>query len=134
MDIEGAEWAVLLNVSRNTLIRFRIIVIELHNLERLMDKHAFELIKATFERLLQDFYVVHNHPNNYGRIVRCGSLIIPRVLEMTLIRKDRATSIEFASTFPHPLDTRNDMSRADIPLPDLWFRQVRSNDGPWNRP
>jgi hypothetical protein len=44
MDIEGAEWHVLLNVSRDTLRRFRIIVIELHDLERLMDKHAFVII------------------------------------------------------------------------------------------
>jgi hypothetical protein len=124
MDIEGAEWPVLLNVSRHTLRRFRIIVIELHDLERLMDKHAFVIIKATFERLLEDFYIVHNHPNNYGWMVRCHSLVIPRVLEMTLIRKDRVTSTEFARTFPHPLDAKNDVSRPDIPLPPPWFHNV----------
>jgi hypothetical protein len=124
MDIEGAEWPVLLNVSRDTLRRFRIIVIELHDLERLMDKHAFVIIQATFERLLQDFYIVHNHPNNYGWIVRCHSLVIPRVVEMTLIRKDRVTSIEFARTFPHPLDAKNDINRPDIPLPRFWFHQT----------
>jgi hypothetical protein len=99
MDIEGAEWAVLLNVSRDTLRRFRIIVIEMHDLERLMDKHAFFIIKSTFERLLDDFYIVHNHPNNYGRSVRHGSFVIPRVQEMTLIRKDRVKSMRFARTF-----------------------------------
>jgi hypothetical protein len=124
MDIEGAEWIVLLNVSHKTLRRFRMIVIELHDLERLMDKHAFGIIKATFERLLQDFYIVHNHPNNYGRTVRSGSLVIPRVLEMTLIRKDRVTSTQFARIFPHPLDAKNDLKRADIPLPAPWFHQV----------
>jgi Methyltransferase FkbM domain len=124
MDIEGAEWVVLLNVSHDTLRRFRVIVIELHDLERLMDKHAFGMIKATFERLLQDFYVVHNHPNNFGRTVRCGSLVIPRVLEMTLIRKDRVTSTQYARLFPHPLDAQNDVKRADIPLPAPWFHQV----------
>ena len=44
MDIEGTEWSVLLNVSRATLLRFRILVIEFHDLERLMDKHAFTII------------------------------------------------------------------------------------------
>jgi hypothetical protein len=124
MDIEGAEWPVLLNVSRDTLRRFRIIVIELHDLERLMDKHAFVIIRATFERLLEDFYIVHNHPNNHGWTVRCHSLVIPRVLEMTLIRKDRVTSTEFARTFPHPLDAKNDVNRPEIPLPPPWFHQV----------
>jgi hypothetical protein len=124
MDIEGAEWPVLLNVSRDTLRRFRILVIELHDLERLMDKHAFSIIKSTFERLLQDFYIVHNHPNNYGRSVRYHSFVIPRVQEMTLIRKDRVNSKRFATEFPHPLDRTNDVSGPDTPLPPEWFHQT----------
>ena len=123
MDIEGAEWQVLLNVSRQLLRRFRIIVVELHDLERLMDKHAFAIIAAAFERLLQDFHVVHNHPNNYGRSVRCGSLVIPRVQEMTLLRKNRGESIGFARGFPHPWDKKNDVDGPDLPLPPEWFRQ-----------
>jgi hypothetical protein len=124
MDIEGAEWPVLLNVSRAILRRFRIIVIELHDLERLMDKHGFLVIKATFERLLQDFYIVHNHPNNYGGTVRCGTLAIPRVLEMTLIRKDRVRTTEFACVFPHPLDAKNNANQPDVPLLPPWFHQT----------
>jgi hypothetical protein len=124
VDIEGAEWHVLLNVSRDTLRRFRIIVIELHDLERLMDKHAFVIIKSTFERLLEDFYIVHNHPNNYGRSVRCRSLVIPRVQEMTLLRKDRVKSTKFARIFPHPLDEKNDANSPDVPLPRQWFRDL----------
>lgn len=122
MDIEGAEWPVLLNVSNKTLRRFRIIVIEFHDMERLMDKQAFQIIKAVFERLLENFYVVHNHPNNYGRNVRCGQIVIPRVLEMTLIRKDRVKSKRYSQSFPHPLDAKNDPSYPDTPLPPSWFR------------
>jgi hypothetical protein len=124
MDIEGAEWPVLLNVSRETLRQFRIVVIELHDLERLMDKHGFSIISSVFERLLEEFYVVHNHPNNYGGTVRCRSFIIPRVVEMTFIRKDRVRLINFAHTFPHPLDEKNDVTQPDIPLPRQWFRQL----------
>jgi hypothetical protein len=123
IDIEGAEWPVLLNVSSKTLSRFRIIVIEFHELERLMDKHAFQIIKATFDRLLEKFYVVHSHPNNFGRSVRCGSMIIPRVMEMTMIRKDRVRSTGFAQTFPHPLDATNDITNPDLILPPAWFHQ-----------
>ena len=121
MDIEGAEWPVLLNVSRRTLRRFRIIVVELHNLERLMDMHAFVIVKSTLERLLDDFYVVHNHPNNDGGSVRFRSLVIPRMQEMTFIRKDRVTTTRLAQTFPHPLDRKNVVSKADVPLPREWF-------------
>jgi hypothetical protein len=123
MDIEGAEWSVLLNVSTAILRRFRIIVVELHDLERLMDTHGFTTMSAFFERLLEYFYVVHNHPNNHTGAVRCGSLVIPRALEMTLIRKDRAKVVGFATTFPHPLDAKNDAREPDLPLPPQWFHR-----------
>ena len=121
MDIEGAEWIVLLNTAPATLRRFRIIVMEVHDLERLLDKHAFPIIEAAFSRLLQDFHLVHNHPNNYGRAVRVGDLVIPRVLEMTWLRKDRAEVIANARQFPHPLDVVNDPKSADVVLPPHWF-------------
>jgi hypothetical protein len=126
MDIEGAEWPVLLNASRDTLRRFRIIVVEMHNIDRLMDKHAFVIIRSTFELLLQDFYIIHNHPNNYGWKVRYRSLVIPRVMEMTLIRKDRVMSPEFVRTFPHPLDETNKSDWPDIVLPREWYHSSPS--------
>ena len=55
MDIEGAEWPVLLNTSRQILQRFRIIIIEFHDLDRLMDKHAFNVIAAAFNSCCKIF-------------------------------------------------------------------------------
>jgi hypothetical protein len=123
MDIEGSEWPVLLNVAEATLRRFRIIVLEAHDLERIMDKHAFLIISSVFRRLLQYFDVVHIHPNNYAGSVRCGSLVIPRALELTFCRKDRLSSSGYATTFPHPLDVKNDPNRPDVLLPHHWFGQ-----------
>jgi hypothetical protein len=120
MDIEGAEWPVLLNISDSKLARFRIIVVELHDMERLMDKHAFRIIRAVMERLLEDFCVVHNHPNNYGGLVGVGALEIPRALEVTLLRRDRCAPTGFATQFPHPLDHTNASERRDIVLPAAW--------------
>lgn len=120
MDIEGAEWPVLLNVSDSKLARFRIVVLELHDMERLMDKHAFRIIRAVMDRLLENYYVVHNHPNNYGGLVRAGAIEIPRALEVTLLRRDRTAPTGFATRFPHPLDQTNDQGRRDIVLPTAW--------------
>jgi hypothetical protein len=121
MDIEGAEWEVLLNVSSEALRRFRIVIIEFHDLERLFDKHAFRVINAAFERLLAEFHVVHVHPNNYGGSVRRGKLMVPRVLEITLLRKDRAIPTGFVKTFPHPLDIINDPRQPDVKLSRDWY-------------
>lgn len=120
MDIEGAEWTTLLNISERNLKRFRIILLELHDMERLMDKHAFQIMSAVFSRLTEHFHVVHNHPNNYGGKVDTGEFEIPRALEMTLIRKDRAEAKGYATQFPHPLDQINAPHLPDVILPKYW--------------
>lgn len=120
MDIEGAEWPVLLNISDRNLARFRVIVLELHDMERLMDKHAFQIIRTVMDRLLDKFYVVHSHPNNHGGLVRAGEIEIPRALEMTLLRRDRVRRAAPATRFPHPLDQANAEHRRDIVLPMAW--------------
>ena len=120
MDIEGAEWPVLLNIGARTLARFRIIVLELHDMERLLDRHSFEIIRATMDRLLEEFHVVHVHPNNFGGRVYARELEIPRSLEVTLLRRDRARIASPATQFPHPLDEPNTEDRRDIVLPSAW--------------
>ena len=119
MDIEGAEWPVLLNVSDETLRRFRIIVIELHDLERILDRHALRIMQATASRLAEHFRVVHSHPNNHGGVVRKGRRPIPRVIEITLLRRDRCRALGQA-TLPHHLDRANAPEKADVRLPLTW--------------
>ncbi len=122
IDIEGWEWPVLLNVSDETLKRFRIIVIEIHFLERIIHKFAFFMMKAVMERLLSNFYVVHIHPNNYSRAPTAGKLVLPQFLEFTFLRRDRAEPQGYATQFPHPLDQANVADRPDYALPKSWFR------------
>jgi hypothetical protein len=64
MVIEGAEYPVLLNASEKVLRRFRIIIAELHSMDRLIDPVGFALITSVLYRLLEHFQVVHIHPNN----------------------------------------------------------------------
>ncbi len=124
MDIEGAEWPVLLNVSEEVLLRFRVIVLELHYLERLIDQVGFEFLFATLDRLLRHYHVVHLHPNNVIRPLNVAGLSIPRLLEVTLLRRDRAQPTGYAKHFPHPLDRKNDPLRPDIVLPAGWYRSA----------
>ncbi|WP_271078674.1 FkbM family methyltransferase [Aurantiacibacter sp. MUD61] len=120
MDIEGAEVPVLLNAPDEVLRRFRIIVLEAHHLDRLLDREGFTVLSAMFARLLEHFALVHAHPNNYGGVVKRGNITVPRVIEFTLLRRDRLRDGEPAGPFPHPLDKPNDPNRADLPLPELW--------------
>jgi Methyltransferase FkbM domain len=130
MDIEGAEWLIFANVSEEVLKRFRIIVVELHRLERLVDALSFELMSAGFKRLLRDFHVVHNHPNNVARPFKANGLTIPRYLEITFYRRDRAGVTGYATQFPHPLDEKNVRDRPDLVLPPVWYGRPGDKIGP----
>ncbi len=121
MDIEGAEWSVLLNVSDEVLKRFRIIVLELHGMERLLDPFAFDVISATVKRLLSRFHVVHLHPNNHVPAHVIAGLTLPRDIEATLLRRDRADATGYCISFPHPLDAPSVPHRPDYPLPHNWY-------------
>jgi len=67
----------------STLLRsFRIIVLELHSLERMFRSFAYRIMRACCEKLLQDFYVVHAHPNNCAGFTVYHSIEIPHVLEL----------------------------------------------------
>ena len=122
MDIEGAEWLALANISHRNLLRFRIIVVELHALDSLHYWQQFHLRAPVLSRLLEDFVCVHLHPNNDGRNVVSNGMEIPQVLEMTLLRKDRAQTRGYCSQFPHRLDCDN-TSKPPVVLPASLYRQ-----------
>jgi hypothetical protein len=119
MDIEGAEWLALASLSSARLRQFRIIVVELHGVDSLLHHRFFSLEAPVLRRLLDEFVCVHLHPNNCcGSITRNGATL-PRVLEMTLLRKDRARVLGFCEEFPHPLDRDNTKRRTLTLAPPL---------------
>jgi len=120
MDIEGAEYGVLLSTNVEVLRRFRIIVIEFHGMESLAEKRGCELISLAFDRLLEDFDVVHAHVNNCAQPINYAGFQLPPVMEFTFHRKDRARTRRPAEAFPHPLDRPNIAGRPDILLPACW--------------
>lgn len=120
MDIEGAEYAVLLDTPDDVLRRFRVLVVEFHGLNRLAAISGVELIEAVFNRLAKYFDIVHIHPNNCAPVLKLGELEIPSVMEFTFLRKDRNQAAGYAKTFPHALDEKNLPELPDIVLPKCW--------------
>jgi hypothetical protein len=121
MDIEGAEYPVIQSMDPALLSRFRIIILELHGLENLFHTFSFELIKATLDKLLADHVVVHLHPNNCCGMAISQGLEIPRVMEVTLLRRDRARfSPGTNQTYPHPLDAECKPTNPPLVLPGCW--------------
>lgn len=128
MDIEGAEYRNLLATPAATLSRFRIIVIELHALERMADADVLaEVMKPLAERLTAQFTCVHVHPNNCcGDVELSGTDIrIPRVLELTFLRNDRFGAAGMgpvhAPLLPHPEDIVGNLrTKPPLFLDDFW--------------
>lgn len=121
MDIEGAEYAVLLNVSDALLQRFRILIVEFHAVDKWFDGrfHHF-VVDPVVRKLLRHFRVVHLHPNNYCPAEEVAGVLVPPLMEFTFLRKDRFTGSRLRHDFPHALD-RDNVAGPTVALPECWY-------------
>jgi hypothetical protein len=121
MDIEGSEFATLLACPDHVLARFRILVVEFHEMHRVHDSFVHDyVIRPTLERLAGMFTVVHVHPNNGSSIDRRAGIDVPRVLEVTYHRNDRVTPATGIVSLPHPLDVPNVPTLPEVQLSTRW--------------
>jgi hypothetical protein len=120
MDIEGFEYEVILSAPDSLLNQFRIIVIEFHALDKLFDSFTFGIFASCFDKLLQNFNVVHIHPNTTSEIVGRGEIQIPKSMEFTFLNKRRAQQANPILKFPHPLDEDNEPGTRMV-LPSCWY-------------
>ncbi len=120
MDIEGGEYETLLACPNAVLSKFRIMVIEFHQIESWAQSDFFKLVESVFRKLLSTHYVVHNHPNNAMGIVNLNGFHAPRVFELTFMKKSR-TTIHGNAILPHKLDYPNVDYMPEIQLPQQWL-------------
>ena len=121
MDIEGCEYLSLIATSDELLKRFRIIIVEFHDLHNLWEKNFFNQAEAVFNKLLQHHTCVHLHPNNFAKVLSLNGVEIPNLIEFTFIRNDRFSEKTFQTRFPHPLDCDNTANQKVV-LPGIWHK------------
>jgi hypothetical protein len=107
IDIEGSEYECLLAASDETLMRFRFIVLEVHDLRSAFTRSGLALLNSLLRKLKASHEIVHLHPNNCCGGVFERELVWPDVLELTFIRKDRISETMGPAELPHPLDRDN---------------------------
>jgi hypothetical protein len=125
IDIEGAEYEFLLGMPEEYLQRSRIILIEFHMLDYLLDEAFFSLANICFRKILNSHSCVHIHPNNCSNVVACKDIEIPKIMEFTFYRRDRFDKEAPANKFPHPLDVMNIPGSPDIVLPNCWQKPLQ---------
>jgi|LakMenEpi03Aug12_release.lakeMendotaPanAssembly.Ray.scaffolds.fasta_scaffold414721_2 hypothetical protein len=124
MDIEGGEYAALIFASHSTMQRFRIIVMELHGLERLDDLRFLNLkFMPLMQKLACSFDLVHLHPNNCLPAVVLGDHSVPPVVELTFLRKDHNLNGHYPPQLPHSLDIINVSDKPLISTAKIWGRE-----------
>lgn len=121
MDIEGAEYEVLGNMTRSDFDGIDLLLIEFHNLHRILGKRTKNNVLRNSVRLLEDdFVLTHIHPNNAGGFFLNVFKVYPRVIETTWVRKGLVTREVRKAELPHSLDFPND--------PLIWdFHYPQSN-------
>lgn len=125
MDIEGSEYESIISMPKGIISKFRIVVVEFHDLCMLWSKPFFSIASRAFRKILDTHRCVHIHPNNVGHadsgnVVRVGSIDIPNVMEFTFLHKDRVDAVEEEISFPHHRD-RDNVDGKSIALPECWY-------------
>ena len=121
MDIEGAEYEVIIDTPSDIFKKFRIMAIEFHCLDMIFNNNSFKMVEAVFDKLCNDFTVVHIHPNNSRPIINKNSINIPELLEFTFLRNDRVELNDKKLSFPHALDEQCAPHRPLRHLPECWW-------------
>jgi hypothetical protein len=89
MDIEGGEYDVVNGTTLAYLERFRIIIIELHDLHAIRTSAGLDKVEALIDKLLLTHTLIHTHANNCEFPVQVQGVLVPPVIELTLVSKQR---------------------------------------------
>lgn len=113
IDIEGSEWEALPS-SGAVLPRFRQVVIEFHDLHRVIEpewrRRAFALLRA----IHVTHQPVHVHGNNCRPLAVIGGVPVPDVCEVTFALRSRYRFAPDAGHCPTRLDAPNAPTIAEL--------------------
>lgn len=120
MDVEHAEWDVILAMEVDLLKKFDQLVLEMHGFHLMSDPSFRTKSRIVFEKLAKHHRCVHVHANNYSTFNIVEGISIPETIEVTYCLKDRFSFIEEPDYFPTQWD-----QPCNPDAPDLYLGQFR---------
>ena len=125
MDIEGSELDVLVKEDMDTLRKFAGMVIEFHSIQKIFEKFTYKMFNAIFSKILEEFCIVHIHPNNCCGLATYQNLTLPRVAEFSFLRRDRLNKVKKLDklSLPNKLDFPNVLKNPDFSLLEIWWKK-----------
>lgn len=89
IDIEGGEWSALSNSDNIEVLGFfRQIVLECHNMEKLINDEFRKNVVKVLGNINKKFFVVNYHGNNFLPALYIAGLVIPQTFEITFVSRD----------------------------------------------
>jgi hypothetical protein len=131
MHIEGAEYRNLSNLGEHVLSRFRIIVLELHYLDWMIFDQGFlnSCVLPLLKKLSSTHLLVHFHANNVTGTVRAApDVYIPKIVELTYLRRDRCLGWPEQRMVPIAEDVANVADRPQVELGLPWRVNCRTSE------
>ena len=123
LDVEGDEYATLIDISEENLKKVRILVVEFHDLRNLRNDLFLNIFDKVINKLENYFYVCHLHVNNISKIKNISNYLVPDMIEMTFIKKDRVKNFSSKfSTLPHKLDHKTVSDIKEKFLDKNWYK------------
>lgn len=113
MDVEGCEWDVLDSISKDVLLQFDQIILEIHFLLTSKDR---EKILRSLDKLSCTHDVVHIHANNTCRVEYMDSYVMPDVLEVTYLKKGYCKLKPMMDMLPRAIDKASTIRLPEIRL------------------
>ncbi len=126
IDIEGGEYNLIIDTPLLTLKKFKILVIEFHNLSRINNKIILENYSSCFEKILEVFKICHIHINNAEKPIKVHGIEIPPLLEITFLNKDLYTGNNKTFEIPNKLDAKNIEEKKKINFDQYWIKKIKN--------
>jgi hypothetical protein len=103
IDIEGGEYQIIESLSDSTLNKFKVILIEIHQLELLFVSENFsKAYNILLDRLAKHHQLVNCQVNNAGGVIRHKYKKFPKVVELSFVSKDLYSSIKVSNVSSLP--------------------------------
>jgi len=116
MDIEGGELDILPYVTEDQLNRFRQIVIEFHDMDRLeSDMEYYNKVLSSLISIRRTHTPVLVHPNNNIHLIVIGNSPVPPVFEVLYLRNSSYSFKNKIDPFKN-LIARNNLIKPEIGL------------------
>ena len=124
IDIEGEEYNLILDTPNKTFEKFKIIVIEFHNLNKIDNKIIYNLYYKSISKILLNFNICHLHINNAEKPIKIKGINIPPLIEITFLRKDFYNDKLKQIELPNKLDSKNLLNKKDYNFDENWKKLI----------